>query len=142
MVQDYFFPNVKYIRLKSHDHDHRHLCWSPHKPLFSDGAEYYITMALSNEEPHIQESYTSRGFRCKICSKVIKSLDRYKEHIASHSESEFLCRKCHASFQTKEDYSKHREDKHACKCEICGRIYSSKYSLRSHMFSVHGTQLM
>jgi len=88
-------------------------------------------------------------FMCSICGAVIREYNRYKFHVARHSqERKFMCAICGKSYKLKQDLAVHVKDVHErerTECEMCPppkegkekRLYT-KLSLRSHQYIVHG----
>ena len=99
--------------------------------VFSDAA-WNSSSYLDSENGRIWTDVSQTKYRCNLCSRVFIVYDRFQEHVQSHSEKKFICKNCHKSFRTKDEYVHHRKEKHMFSCMICGKVYTSNYGLKNH----------
>lgn len=85
------------------------------------------------------------GYKCDICSKVIKSKAHLKSHSTIHTgEKPFCCHICGAKFRLKINLNAHLNQKHKLgekfSCELCQKVFFSRQNLHVHMY-VHSDGL-
>jgi Zinc finger, C2H2 type len=107
--------------------------------------------ACFNTKPSLCSHIRSRGEHtnpnqqlwCMPCGKKFSSGLSLKHHTARvHTEGVFLCCKCHAKFDTKEERRAHFRETHPKKkllfdCPECGKKLSSRGSVKLHVNTVH-----
>ncbi|XP_072941326.1 uncharacterized protein [Epargyreus clarus] len=87
------------------------------------------------------------GYKCPICSRFLPVRKLYEAHMRYHagkesdvvesSENIFKCRKCDASYKTKDDLKDHMSthdsiDNHFV-CETCGNVFLRQDYLQKHI---------
>lgn len=84
-----------------------------------------------------------RPFFCDICGKKCKTKGQLKNHQSRHSdERPFKCQKCPSTFKLKFDLSEHESKTHTSAdpltCNVCGKLFKGKSTLRVHMALHYG----
>lgn len=82
----------------------------------------------------------STGFLCPQCGRGFAMMCTLKRHIkTTHTNVKpFACKNCPLKFKTKCSVNAHMNMVHdntntKCKCDLCGAILMSPYSLNRHM---------
>ncbi|XP_062553312.1 transcription factor grauzone-like [Armigeres subalbatus] len=90
---------------------------------------------------HISKHLDPDTFRCGICNKVYScrtSLDLHNMHMhLSDSDKPHKCPVCSKSFAKDYQLKTHMVRHIAVECPECGRIMSSRLSLREHLIKMH-----
>ncbi|XP_041475977.1 zinc finger protein 91-like [Lytechinus variegatus] len=103
---------------------------------FQKAYQYHKHMFDCHKESRHQE------FTCGTCDKMFLKKSLYTTHIKTHMDrnkrQKYHCKECNKSFLSKYDHNFHM-DWHAekFKCEMCGKLLSSRYTLESHIKCVH-----
>ncbi|XP_065086578.1 transcription factor grauzone-like [Ochlerotatus camptorhynchus] len=98
---------------------------------------------------HISKHLNPDTFRCEMCNKSYScktSLELHNMHLhLPETEKPFKCTKCPRSFAKDYQLKCHIVRHVAVECPKCGRIMSSRLSLRDHLIKMHsevGQRLM
>lgn len=103
------------------------------------------TIYVKKEEPDFKTEETdddipgdieTHQFHCKICKNIFISVDDLKAHREQNTECAFKCAVCNAAFVSQKKLYIHRGENQKCKvehkCEVCGKIFNKKASLKRH----------
>ncbi|CAG9860144.1 unnamed protein product [Phyllotreta striolata] len=81
-----------------------------------------------------------RPFQCEYCQKKFSSKFALRTHERQHTlDAPFKCDLCNQSFRQKVSLKSHKKSVHnveeplTCACEVCGKRFSSKFAVMSHM---------
>ena len=77
---------------------------------------------------------------CDICNRSFNSKQAHKYHQSHHDDQKFQCNDCGKQFSQKSNLTTHIKGVHTNvkhKCDQCGREYYNKVSLYSHIKSAH-----
>ncbi|XP_014240595.1 zinc finger protein 311-like [Cimex lectularius] len=91
---------------------------------------------------HVNSHTITNSFRCRICKECFESLEELDKHARNHKvlKREYKCRECGQKFRSKaacwEHLNSHMRarSKPGLPCDICGRVLSTKATLKEHMF--------
>ena len=99
---------------------------------------------------HHMKKYHHKGNKCEDCGKTFTMPNALKNHVINnHTQFPKRCEDCGQYCITVQDYRVHRADAHgesynnhlgnesSVPCEICGKSFKTKYSLKSHVKLVH-----
>lgn len=88
-------------------------------------------------------SYVLFFYRCKLCGKTFQNKDDLDNHVQKHQVviREYTCRGCGLHFKSRQacwaHLNSHMRAKIKCSsfmCDVCGRVLSTKATLKEHMF--------
>ena len=109
------------------------------------GSTYSLKMHLR------KHFFSSKKYKCRICTKEYTTVGHYNEHMAKHSGRYFICSWCSKVFQHKKSLKAHKQE--ACgkrsteepasersQCPFCYRSYSFKKDLQAHIKRKHPSQ--
>ncbi|XP_075988616.1 uncharacterized protein LOC142984743 [Anticarsia gemmatalis] len=88
------------------------------------------------------ETKPEKSFQCELCSKTFAAKRFLVIHLERH-DNIFRCRRCDVCFSNKNDYNLHtinciKNGKvNFSTCDVCGKIFRTKYTMRRHKLSVH-----
>ncbi|XP_064635468.1 zinc finger protein 585A-like [Lineus longissimus] len=95
-------------------------------------------------DSHDVEGNIEKPFVCEICGHAHANNTLLNLHSRTHSDDEeakyFVCRLCMRSFEGKAELQSHVEHHNGdCtfRCELCGKGYAGKESLKHHRLTVH-----
>lgn len=110
----------------------------------------HTTKAVNHHfELHYRNNFK---YECEKCGKIYKTEVNYKNHLkkcidaGNDRERKFTCDLCNKSFKENRHLVVHMnthlpdEEKFTNSCSICGKKYSSIFSLRQHVKVVHVNQ--
>ncbi|XP_063391784.1 zinc finger protein 433-like [Cydia fagiglandana] len=95
---------------------------------------------------HQRSHQEVKPFACNICPKSFPLKTALEEHIRSHTgEKPYQCPECPLAFSLKGNFNRHHKTAHQglranVPCSICGRVFSTKAVLRTHVNTVHHGQ--
>jgi len=95
-------------------------------------------------EKHGKAHVEGGAFPCGKCSKSFLTKKRLKKHMKAHMEFTNNCDVCEKSFQNMGTLALHRNihlDQKPFKCGTCGKDFSQKGNLKTHMLKHHGEEL-
>lgn len=92
------------------------------------------TLESSPSSSEINKVLLEEGTICSECSLDVR--DCVCEF--SPSMDTMTCMRCHIRYTTKEDFIKHREEKHSLRCGMCDFKITRGSNLVSHMLEKHG----
>ena len=83
-------------------------------------------------------------YECESCGKQFPSKDRFENHLRTHTgDRPFVCEVCSTSFSDRSGLSNHRTihlaDKPGFNCGVCGKEFTRKRAVATHMLS-HNNQ--
>ena len=89
---------------------------------------------------HISVHTGHRLLKCSTCGKEYASKGTLRKHEYLHTggEGPLICEFCELRFPSSDSLKYHVKDKHKIKdskCELCGKTFFSKGSLKEHMMS-------
>jgi len=87
---------------------------------------------------HVQNNCRTEQFMCHICSMVVQSKQRLKNHVQYvHSDARpYMCPQCPKNFKRKMDLQLHEETHNTVlsfSCDECGKAFHRKKNLKTHM---------
>ncbi|KAK9512983.1 hypothetical protein O3M35_001281 [Rhynocoris fuscipes] len=90
---------------------------------------------------HVNSHAVLTSHRCKICGRSFNSTEELDDHVKTHRaiKREYTCRQCGQKFTSKYSCWVHlnthmRNTKLGLTCQICGRVLSTRATLKEHMF--------
>nr|XP_046223800.1 zinc finger protein OZF-like isoform X1 [Oncorhynchus gorbuscha] len=100
----------------------------------------------NNLYKHMRTHKEERPFSCHICGKKFNSSGNLSRHNRTHTGQKlYSCDLCDKSFTQSGTLKTHKlnahtegEEKPSFKCEICGDVCSSRYTLKNHMVTHTG----
>ncbi|KAK6619501.1 hypothetical protein RUM43_012258 [Polyplax serrata] len=96
---------------------------------------------LSSSPPQVKPADPLRRFQCTDCLKLFTRNDHLKNHMRTHTgERPYECDVCQRSFAKHFDLTRHKQYVHGSVtmffiCEECGRTFSRKDHLKSHLIT-------
>ncbi|KAL1132822.1 hypothetical protein AAG570_010774 [Ranatra chinensis] len=96
----------------------------------------------ANLVQHVNTHTLINNFRCKVCRQLFYSVEELDRHVRKHRvmKKEYSCRECGLNFRTKTACWAHLNQharggaKSGLPCQVCGRVLSTKATLKEHMF--------
>lgn len=86
--------------------------------------------------------HMAKSYKCAVCGKIFTIKKSYERHIEGHKRQNlgklFECGICDKSFACLNAWKRHREihlEVRNYSCELCGKAFVEKYSLRVHQTS-------
>ena len=88
-----------------------------------------------NAATHLWIHEESITLTCSICSKKFAQQDALEDHLMRHfGQKPYYCSYCKESFTTESEVIKHEKIHNRTEtCEVCGKIFSSKYLFGKHI---------
>lgn len=85
---------------------------------------------------HVNTHYNYRPYSCQICNNAYCSKKALDVHLKTHSNTPWMCDKCHHPFKHKHSLTRHNcEQRYTCR--LCNKIYIRKKSLLNHISAKH-----
>ena len=95
-------------------------------------------------DSHSEDEPETKGFMCDLCGKYFKNRQYEAAHMLSHQKTFLKCPQCGKSLKNEKTLAVHMASVHCNEakfmCEECGKLYTTKQSLRQHM-KVHAVTL-
>jgi hypothetical protein len=90
---------------------------------------------------HLQIHFTTKDFKCSICSKAFKTSNNRLQHERRHTAPKVQCKICGKEsknrFALTDHYAFMHSDRRKAECGICKKNLSSKQRLREHEQKIH-----
>lgn len=116
----------------THSNDKQYVCMLCDKPFRNK----------ANLVMHINGHTIHPNHRCKMCGQCFEDADELDRHVRKHKvlTREYTCRECGQRFRSKQTCWAHlnshmrAKSKPGLSCDVCGRVLSTKATLKEHMF--------
>lgn len=99
-----------------------------------------VLSSRANLEGHRNAHLGVTPYMCEVCGNSFSSKKILNHHVLDthHSERQFCCTKCEATFTHETKLARHVNSVHAKRsydivCTICQKAYASKYDLQRHL---------
>ncbi|CAH1404587.1 unnamed protein product [Nezara viridula] len=116
----------------SHSNDKQYVCMLCDKPF-----RHKASLVM-----HINSHTIHPNHRCKMCGVCFSDAEELDRHVRKHKVlmREYTCRECGQQFRSKQACWAHlnshmrARSKPGLSCDVCGRVLSTKATLKEHMF--------
>ena len=95
-----------------------------------------------DRDKHWMENHDDVTFNCTKCTKSFNSQCDLDRHIKTHPNT--ICEICSLDCKSRTKLEGHKKSKHSqgpkvrFPCDVCGKTYKNKGSLKEHMVGAHG----